>query len=136
MFRKIILGLVTYPLLMPPGVCLCGRTRWEGGESWPCSVPRAVAGPAERPARAKTSGHPWIERGAPSEDECPPNCPGNEKTDHSKLVERGPAAPVWAAICLLNFSVGTSSGERIQAAVSLFQPSARPIYITLCTLVI
>ena len=73
----------------------------------------------------------------PTGDQCPPNCPGNEKTDHSKLVEKSPSVPVWAAaICLLSFDVDTSSGQRIHMAASLLQPSAQPIYITLCTLVI
>ncbi len=138
MFRNLILVLVAYPLLMPPGMCSCGAVQREGGESRFCDGQCADSGLTSRFERAKSNGCSCNGRhGVPTGDQCPPNCPGNEKTDHSKLVEQDPPVMVWAAaIYLLSFYVDTSSGQRIHTAASLLQPSAPPIYITLCTLVI
>jgi len=53
------------------------------------------------------------------------------------LVEQSPTVPdAAAAIYLLSFYGDTSLGQRIHTAASLLQPSAQPIYITLCALVI
>ncbi len=138
MLRNLILVLVAYPLLMPPGMCLCGAVRRVGGEFRFCNGQCADTGVASRFERAKTNCCSCNGRhGVPTGDQCPPNCPGNEKTDHSKLVEQSPTVPVAAAaIYVLSFHVDTSSGQRIQTVASPLSPSARPIYITLCTLVI
>lgn len=138
MFRNLILVMVIYPLLMPPGVCTCGAVWSEGGESQPCygrSADTSLATRYEwaRPnSRARHGGH-----GVPTGDQCPPNCPANQKTDHSKLVEQSSVLAVWAAaIGPLSFDVDRSSGQHVRTADSLLRPSAQPLYITLCTLVI
>jgi hypothetical protein len=72
----------------------------------------------------------------PSGRPCSPNCPANQKTDHSKRAEAGPTTLVWAvAIHPLRFYVDLSSGQCI-GGPSLSQLPALPIYITFCTLVI
>jgi hypothetical protein len=138
MLRKLVLVLIISPLLTPPGMCMCGAVHREGGESRFCNGQCADTGVASRFERAKTNCCSCNGRhGVPTGDQCPPNCPGNEKTDHSKLLEQSPTVPVaTAAISLLSFDVDTSSGQRIQTVASLLPPSAQPIYITLCTLVV
>ena len=138
MLRNLILALIVYPLLMPPGMCLCGAARGEGGESRFCNGPCAEPYPASHCERAKTNCRSCNGRhGVPSSERCPPSCPGNDKADHSKLVEHGPTVPVASAtIAPVSFCVDLFSGQRLHTATSLWQPSARPIYITLCTLVI
>jgi hypothetical protein len=138
MLRKLVLVLVTYPLLMPPGMCLCGAVAREDGESRFCNGQCADTGVASRFERAKTNCRSCNgTHGVPTGDQCPPNCPGNEKTDHSKLVEQSPTVPVGtAAINPVSFWVDLSSDQRTRTVASLLQPSAQPIYITLCTLVI
>jgi hypothetical protein len=137
MLRNFVLVLVAYPLLMPPGMCMCGAARRERGESRFCSSHCADRGVASCFGQATSNCSCNGRHGVPTSNQCPSSCPGNEKTDHSKLVEQGPTVPVWAtAINPVSFRVDTSSGQRIQTAVSLLPPSAQPIYITLCTLVI
>jgi len=138
MLQNLILVLVTYPLLMPPGVCLCGAVHREGGESRFCNGQCADTGVASRFEQAKTNCRCCNGRhDVPTGDQCPPGCPGNQKADHSKLVEQSRTAPVGAtAIYVLSFDVATSLGQRIHTAASVLQPSAEPIYITLCALVI
>ena len=138
MLRNLIFVLVAYPLLMPPGMCVCGAVCREGGESRFCNCQCADPGVASRFERAKTNCCSCNGRhGVPTGGQCPPSCPGNEKTDHSKLVEHSPTVPAAAAaIYLLSFCIDTSLGHRIHTAACLLQPSAPPIYITLCTLVI
>ena len=123
---------------MPPGMCLCGAVRREGGQSRFCGDRRAETGVAPRFERVKTTCRSCNgKQGVPTGEQCPPNCPGNEKTDHSKFVEQSPTVPLGAVtISVLRFDVDTSSGQRIPTAASLVPLAARPIYITLCTLVI
>ena len=139
MLRNLILVLVSYPLLMPPGMCMCGAACREGGEVRFCNGRCADPGVAARFEWAKTTDRSCNHRhDVPTDDRCSPNCPGNENTDHSKLVLQSPTVPVaLAAIRLPSVDVDTSSGQRLPAAASsLFQPSAQPIYLTLCTLVV
>ena len=138
MFRKLVLVWVVYTLLTPPGVCTCGAVRREGGESRFCNNEFADTGLASHFERAKTNGRPCSGRhGVPNGDQCPPGCPGNQKTDHSKFAEQSPVVPdCGTAIYLPTLCVDTFSVQRIQTTASLLPPSAQPIYITLCTLLI
>jgi hypothetical protein len=138
MLRNLVLVLVMYPLLTPPGVCQCGAVHREGGESWFCNGQCGDTGVASRFEQAKTNCLSCNGRhDVPTGHQCPPGCPGNQKVDHSKLVEQSSTVLVGAtAIYVLSCDVDTSSGQRIHTAAFLLQPSAQPIYITLCTLVI
>jgi len=139
MFRNVVLVLISHPLLVPPGVCLCGAGCTQGGESRFCGGHFADASLASCFEGVKTNLHSFHgRRDVPNGDQCPPCCPGNQKTDHSKLVERSSAAvPAWAAaVNVVSFYVNTPSTERIHVAATLLWPSVQPIYITLCTLVI
>ena len=138
MFRDFVLIVVIYPLLMSPGMCLCEAVNRDDGGSCFCNDECAVTDSASCIERASTAyclchGRHHV----PTDKQCPPSCPGNQATDHSKVV--GPNRSMLvsaAAINLVSYCVDLRSQQRIHTAASPVQPSAQPIYITLCTLVI
>jgi hypothetical protein len=138
MLRYSVLVLVAYPLLMPTGMCMCGTLREASDESQFCNGPCAVTVATSCFAAAKPHcGACSGRHSVPGGDRCPPNCPANQNTDHSKLVEPGFVMPVATlAVCLPRFDIGMSSGLPNGAAVFHLQPPSQPIYITLCALVI
>ena len=132
MFRNLILLLVTYPLLMPSGMCFCGAVRGRGDSSRivECRDARASLDPCCEGTKVNCRS---------TDEQCPPSCPANKKADHSKLADKSQElAAAWAAASTsLSFCVDISStGQRIPTATPLSQPSTQPIYIRLCSLVI
>lgn len=137
MLRSLFLPLIIYPLLMPPGVCLCGFGGLEGRQR--LSANHKGDG-AESIASGRRAGHDCCSslcgHGGPSHRHCPPACPANEKADHAKLLARGIAAADWAAaIPRASFDVDPAGGRPIASSSLLKRPS-RPVYLTLCTLLI
>ena len=138
MLRNFVLIVVIYPLLMSPGMCLCEAVNRDGGGSCCCNDERGDTGSASSIERASTAyclchGRHHV----PTDNQCPPSCPGNQKCDHSKVVGQSRSVMVSAAaINVVSFCVDLPSAQRIHMAASPVQPSAQPIYITLCTLVI
>jgi hypothetical protein len=137
MFRNVVLLLVTYPLLMPPGVCMCGSES-GGGKSClsdcRCGQSCSGSGCGGGGLHCDCCGG---NHGMPTDDRCPPSCPAQKNADHSKWTDSGPAVTVaTVASPPLSFYVDGSAGQRIQALAFHWQPPAQPLYITLCTLVI
>ncbi|MGO8752819.1 MAG: hypothetical protein ACLQNE_43305 [Thermoguttaceae bacterium] len=138
MLRTVIRLLLTGSLLMPPGICICQVAQGNGNESRGSDHWCADCCPIARCEGTKDCcGLCGCGQAFPSNERCPPNCPANKKVDHSKLAEKGPPTTGSAvAINPLVHHVDLSSGRRIHAVRFLPEPSAQPIYITLCTLVI
>jgi hypothetical protein len=140
MFQRVVLLLIAYPLLLPPGMCFCGAVRDREGESQAtvCGRPHACSFP--HCDQTKINSDPCSGRhGEPTDRQCPPSCPASKQADHSKLAEkvaeRWSVATVWvAAIVPQAFGVDTTAGQPPQAPAFLSRPLGGPLYITLCTL--
>ncbi len=136
MFRHVILLLVAYPLLLPPGMCICGAVRDRDGGSRLSQYGHLSSCSAAHCDQTKINEDPCGGmHGTPTDRQCPPGCPASKQADHSKLAENRPMVMVWGtAIVPQTFDVDAISGPRLPAPSFLSQPLAEPIYITLCTL--
>jgi hypothetical protein len=140
MFRRVVLLLVAYPLLLPPGMCFCGAVRDREGDfqAAVCGRPHACSFP--HCDQTKINSDPCGgTHGAPSDGQCPPSCPASKRADHSKLAEKvtekWSVATVWAAAVVpQTFGVDATAGAQLQAPSLLSQSLAAPLYIALCTL--
>jgi hypothetical protein len=136
MFRQIVLLLVAYPLLLPPGMCICGamgardgrRRLSPEGRSHGCSLGHC--------GRKNVSSDPCGgAHGVPTDKQCPPSCPASKQADHSKLADRRPVATVYAAaVTPQTFCVDVFAERRLSTPSMVSLPPAEPIYIALCTL--
>src|SRR5439155_8500107 len=131
-----------WPLLMPPGMCICQIVR--AGECPPPCSQRPCADDqddsfADLRCDRETANccGPCGNRGEPANEECPPGCPANEKTDHSRPLERHePAGAVGVAATPLPLFLDLSSRQCLHAPAFSSQPSDRPIYLALCPLLL
>jgi hypothetical protein len=138
MLRNAVLFLISYSLLMPPGICICQAAHGKGDASWISEHRCADCCPVPHCEGAKANcGVCGCGQGLPIHERCPPSCPANKKVDHSKLAEKGPPTTgLPVAVNPLGCYVDLSSGRRIHALLFLPEPAAQPIYIKFCTLVI
>jgi hypothetical protein len=130
MFRHVVLLLVAYPLLLPPGMCICGTVRLSEYGHADSSLPRC--------GQTKINCHPCSDsHGMPTEKQCPPSCPASKQADHSKLAEKRPVVTAWAAAIIpQTVCVDAFPSPRLPLPSFLSQPLAEPLYITLCMLLI
>ncbi len=132
MFRQVVLLLVAYPLLLPPGMCICGAGRDRDDESRLSQYGRPHACSLPPCGQTKIKGDLCGgTHGVPADEQCPPSCPASKQADHSKLAEKAaekwPVVTVWAAaIVPQTFSVDAIPGHRIQAPSFLSRPLAAP----------
>jgi hypothetical protein len=137
MFRRVVLLLVAYPLLLPPGMCFCGTAGDRDGRSSACDHRRGCLAADCRQGKA-CGDRCGLNPAAPSDDRCPPSCPASKRADHSRLAEKPglkwPIVTVWPSpIAPLVLCAGGVPGERLEV-VSLPSPPAAPLYLALCTL--
>ena len=141
MIRALVFVLAGWPLLMPPGMCICQFVRAGDVPPWtseyPCAEDQQASCPDFCCAQGKTNCGPSGNQRMPTDEQCPPGCPANKKADHSRLLEQyHPLAASALAATPLPFFVDFSSGQRLHAAWLTSQASDRPIYLALCTLLI
>jgi hypothetical protein len=140
MFRRVVLFLVAYPLLLPPGMCICGaaQDREDHSRQSACGHRHSCTFAGCRESQL-CSNLCSVTPGVPADDQCPPSCPASKQADHSRLAEK-PAekwsvVTVWAsAIVPPAPCVAAVSGERLELASLLSAPPAAPLYIALRTL--
>jgi hypothetical protein len=138
MFRRVVLFLVAYPLLLPPGMCICGAAGDREGGSAACGHRHAcLAADCHRgPSCGNRCG---ATPATPGDDQCPPSCPASKRADHSRLAEKpGPKWPVvtvWAPAIAppASYAITVPAG-RLEVASLLSPRPAAPLYIALCTL--
>lgn len=140
MFRRVVLFLVAYPLLLPSGMCICGAVRDHGGQlrQSACSHPQSCVLPHCHPSEVP-NGRCGVAPGVPTDRQCPPSCPASKQADHSKLAEKPaekwPVVTVWSSpVVPPTFRVDTVPGERSEVAALVSPPLAAPLYIALRTL--
>src|SRR4051794_40446097 len=138
MLRKVGLILAAYSLLMPPGVCFCGAFSANGAKTQ-LATDACTGHSSSVCADGTEHACPGVVKPkGPCSGKCPISCPGHQKTSYLKLVGRYvPTTFLSAAndrVSYLRYE--TSSFQCMRTAATLLPPSARPIYLTLCTLVI
>ena len=140
-FRALVFLLAGWPLLVPPGLCICQFIR--GTEIAPRLSDRSCAGghddccPDADCDGATTHGVPCGNDRTPTDEQHPPGCPANKKVDHSRLLER--PQPLASASLLtrpLSYFLDLSSGQRLDAVRFPAHASHQPIYLAFCTLLI
>ena len=141
MFRALVFLLAGWPLLMPPGMCICQAVK--GADITPRFSERSCADDHDGSCSdsdcdgVQTNRLPCRNPGVPTDDQHPPGCPANKRVDNSKLLQRYQSLGAAAtAATPLPFFLDLSSGHRIDAPVLPSQPPDRPIYLALCTLLI
>jgi hypothetical protein len=76
-------------------------------------------------------------QGGPTGNQCPPVCPANKKADHSRLLEhQHPLGATVLAATPLPFFLDLSAVQQLHGLHVLARVSHRPIYLSLCTLLI
>jgi hypothetical protein len=134
MFRLLIVIAAVWPLLMPPGMCLCQLTRGADVTSG-CTEQSCVHDDDDEcccPSEGDRVQYPC----APTEEQHSPCCPASKKMDDSKMLQRY-QSPGSAALTAapLPFFVAPSSGQRLNGPSSPVPPD-QPVYLTLCMLLI
>jgi hypothetical protein len=144
MFRALVLLLAGWPLLMPPGMCVCQFAR--AGYVAPrcsdcgCADKQEDDSCTDRCCECDpANSDPLGDQDVPNDDEqYPPGCPANKKADHSKLLEQH--RPLLAVTELpptpLPLYLDLASCQRFDAPSFAPQPPGQPIYLTLCSLLI
>lgn len=142
LFRALVFLLAGWPLLMPPGMCVCQFVR--AGDVAPrsseCSCGDEDEDFCPGPGCDRDSANcgPCGDEGAPAKESYPPGCPANKKTDHSKLLEqhRQLLAVTEVAPTPLPAYLDLASGQRLDALSPAPQPPGQPLYLTLCSLLV
>ena len=140
-FRALVLFLAGWPLLMPEGMCVCrlfqNRTRASESSPFQQSDDHSACCQCCRCKREKARSSS-IDHRLPTNEQHAPACPANDKEDHSKLPGQyqlvGNTAVAVTALPL--FQDDLSLGHRLDSSPLLGHTSDRPIYLSLCTLVI
>jgi hypothetical protein len=141
-FRAIFLFLASWPLLMPPGMCLC---QFVGGAdiagrslNYRCAKDRDDPCPNACCKRQVANCGPCGKQRMPTDEQHAPGCPANKKSDHSKLLER--YRPLLTATELasapLSSCLDLSRVQRLSGSSLVFKLPAQLIYLALCSLVI
>jgi hypothetical protein len=128
MFRVSVLILAGWPLLMPPGMCLC-QVAGSSAKSTP-EDKSAAHDCCDGCGRLADSGNR-----TPSSKPCPPHCPA--KADNFKLFERTKPLVTMAALGAPGYSlVHLPLCQRLDAPSDSSYPSGPPIYLAVRSLVI
>lgn len=149
-FRLLVLLLAGWPLLMPPGLCICQLIRAE--KVIPDSVESmstACLSAEDQDedccsdsccVREKANCAPCVgeDQGVPSKPECPANCPASGKAGHFELVEHQHLGELSVATpAPLLFFVAPQTIDYLTAIhYGPLPPAVLPIYLSLCTLLI
>jgi hypothetical protein len=139
MFRALVFLLAGWSLLMPPGMCICQGVRAGdvSAQSLECCTDDKEESCKDCDCNQETPNCGPGNQGAPTDEQHPPGCPANKKSDHSRLLEKyQPLTATLIAATPLPFFLDLSSGERPLGSLVPSQASDRPIYLALCTLLI
>jgi len=119
---------------MPPGMCMCGDC---GSECESREGDVADAGSTAGFGRATIHCHLCNCSHDESDcQHCPPSCPCHVKNVPAKKAEHVAVSASATAIVLPALDVEAPSVYGVSRADSPLQPSAEPIYIRLCALLI
>ena len=128
MLRLSVLILASWPLLMPPGMCLCQLTgssalSTQEGKIAAHNCCDGCGGLAD--SRHETPNH----------KPCPPHCPA--KADNYKLFEKTKPLLTMATLDTPAYAlVHLPAGRRPEARSGPSYPSGPAIYLAVCSLVI
>lgn len=149
LLRTLVLFLTGWPLLMPPGVCVCQFVKAGEVASCPTVTKAAECQSAEDDGdaccpdpcyvREKANSGPCADKGkgAPSKPECPTGCPASRKSEHLRLAEHQHLTGVsLATLTPLPFFVAPRISESHTTLSLTSPPPVPPIYLSLCTLLI
>ena len=141
LFRVLVFLLASWPVLLPPGVCICGLVRGNtaSGHSPRCQC----AVEHDESCSFSKDQHEAVcsvaccgcQDGS-TECPCPLVCPANRSVDHSWLSESQPPVMSPEAVASLAFCCDLTAGIRLGDHDSPAPTFDRPIYLALCTLLI
>jgi hypothetical protein len=140
-WRAVVLLVAVWPLLMPPGMCVCRYARGADNSTRfserSCDSDHRGTCSHTDCNRARTNSSPCRSPGAPTHKQHPPGCSANKKGDNSSRIEQyQPLAPTAVAVSPDASLLNASSGEHLAAARFLTHSSDRTIYLSFCTLLI
>lgn len=152
LFRALVFLLAGWPLLMPPGMCICQFVRAaepvarssesesaEAAESQAAEDQDDDCCPDPCCVREKASRGPCRDegKGAPTKPECPSNCPASGNAHYFQLVEHQHLTGLSvASLSPLPFFVVPQDSEPLSDLHAPSPPSVLPLYLSLCTLLI